>query len=98
MSNTAGDPTYFQPNTGWTVQSNTGSGTGPANSGTVIGSLGATTDPAVTQAAVGGASGPMSATYADPSESGAVSETWEKTLLLGNIKPSHPTDAIQGVY
>ena len=96
---TAYDPTYFFPATGFTVQSNHASsgGTGPANSGVVAGELGWTgLVNGVQQAAVGGASGPLSATYADPSASGAVSIDWEKRYSLGNVPPAQ--GANQGLY
>jgi hypothetical protein len=100
MSISAGDPTYMNPSAGWTTQSNRGTGTGPCNGGVVTGILGwtAATVTGVQQYPAGGASGPMSATYADPSLSGAVSETWEHRLLLGNIPPSSQADPRQGVY
>lgn len=101
MSTNAGDPTYINPNTGWTVQLNSGSGTGPSHMGVVAGLLGytGTTVNGVKQSsAVGGASGPLSATYADSAGTGAVSVDLEKRIIIGNIKPSHSGDAAQGVY
>lgn len=97
----APDPTYMNPGTGWTVQLNSGTGTGPTSMGTTAGELGytASTVNGVPQSrAPGGASGPLSATYADPSGAGVVSITWETRLFRGNIPPSHPADAQQGVY
>ena len=93
------DPTYANPNLGWTVQLNSGSGTGPSHMGTVAGELGYTSSTVngVAQAKVGGASGPMSATAAEPSGSGAVSITEEK-IRKGNVPPSHASDAQQGVF
>ena len=68
--------------------------------GTVAGELNyiSSTVNGVQQTKVGGASGPLSATAADPSGSGAVSISYEKQHLRGNIPPSHPGDANQGVY
>ena len=108
MSTTAYDPTYQSPNTGWTVQLNhavTG-GTGPANNGVVSGEVGWVntvytpvsniTINGIMQAAVGGASGPLSATYADPAEAGAVSIAYQATLLAGDVSPA--TGTLQGLY
>lgn len=98
---TAGDPTYFDPGGGWTVQSNSGSGTGPSHMGTVAGELsytGSTVNGIQQSKATGGAGGPISATSADPSGAGAVSVALETLINRGNVPPSHPADAIEGVY
>lgn len=99
------DPTFQSPNTGWTTQLNhaASGGTGPANTGVVAGELGYvnTTTANITingvmQAQVGGVTGPLSATAADPSLSGAVSITYQTVLLLGDVSPA--TGTVQGLY
>lgn len=101
MSTAAYDPTYAA-NVAWTVQSNAAAsgGTGPSHMGTIAGLLGytGTTVNGIAQAKTGGASGPMSATAAEPAGSGAVSIKHEATINRGNIPPSHSGDARQGVY
>lgn len=97
----AGNPTYFSPSIGWTVQTNTGTGTGPGHMGTVVGQLNftASTVTAVQQPkTTGGSSGPLSVSTADPAASGAVSVDLEKRYVKGNIPPSHTADAAEGVY
>lgn len=105
MATAAADPTYMQPNLGFTTQSNhaASGGTGPANSGVVAGELGYvnTTTSNITingvqQSQVGGTSGPLSATYADPSASGAVSIAYQAVLLAGDVSPA--TGTVQGLY
>lgn len=100
MSTAAYDPTYT--NAAWTVQSNAAAsgGTGPSHMGAVAGLLGYTSSTVngIAQGKTGGAAGPMSATAAEPSGSGAVSVKHEKTIIIGNIPPSHSGDARQGVY
>lgn len=101
MSTTAGDPTYMNPNTGWTVQLNSGAGTGPSHMGVVAGELNytsSTVNGIPQSTAAGGASGPLSSTAADRSGSGAVSVDLEKRVNRGNVPPSHASDAAQGVY
>lgn len=102
MSTTAFDPTTAPAGIAWTVQSNAAAsgGTGPSHMGTVAGELGYTSSTVngIAQARTGGTSGPMSATAAEPSGSGAVSLVLEKTIIRGNIPPSHPGDAAEGVY
>lgn len=99
------DPTYFFPAVGWTAQSNhaASAGTGPGSNGTVSGELGwlNTTTGNITingvlQAKVGGASGPLSATAADPSLSGATSIMYQAVLLAGDVSPAQGTT--QGLY
>lgn len=95
------DPTYAAPSTGWTVQLNSGSGTGPSHMGVVAGELNYSSSAVngIQQStAVGGASGPLSASHADASGAGADSITLEKIVNRGNVPPSHPSDAAQGVY
>jgi len=102
MSTVTYEPTTDPAGIAWTVQSNAASsgGHGPSHMGTVAGGLGygSTTVNGIAQGKAGGASGPMSATAADPSGAGAVSVTLEKTVIRGNIPPSHAADANQGVY
>lgn len=97
----APDPTWQNPGTGWTVQLNSGSGTGLCHMGVVAGELGYTSSTinGVQQSkSPGGASGPLSATYADPAGTGAVSVDQQKRFIISDIPPSHPADALQGVY
>ena len=98
MSTLAPDPTYMNPNTGWTVQSNSASsgGTGLSHMGVVAGELGytASTVNGIQQAAAG----PTASSAADRSGAGAGSIILETIVNRGNVPPSHPADAAEGVY